>query len=590
MSVITRMRRWSKFLFILVAVVFVLGFLLGELWQILGRRGSENMLAKGIVGKVGKKNITLQEYQNTFDYLAAKHKVENNVQELSKQDMERISQQTWQYVTEQKNWADILKRNKITVTDPELIEIIKANPPQDLRMREDFMTNGEFDYQKYQEYIFAPENRLRLTLYAYELSVGLPREKFRLDVVNSYRVTSNEINDAKIKENTALKVSYLLITSKVLQEQYKPSEAEIKSYYEKNKKKYEQDKRYRVRYVFFPLTITKRDSLEVERLMQDIYQYTRNEEFTNLIREFSDFPTDTIARWFKIKEMDIPTQNALAELKNDSITPPFLTSFWQIIKVDKKIKDSVLVRKIIKRIEVSRETEYALRDSIDNFLNQAHSIDFDTLCQSYGLALRELPPWTKERINFPSLYNQSPLKEFILKSKPKAISPAYKGRGGYFVFQLMAVEPKQIQPLEQVKSSIEWQIRRDKEKDLVKAYAEQIMDKVRQGISLEEIAQTDSLIEFHTEEFNSFRECRNRKGSQFAGTAYALNPGEIFGVLATEIGSFIVRCDERRENQVFDELIFQENRKTEVGNRIFQHVIKQPEIVDYRSADFFQYY
>ncbi|MCX8015357.1 MAG: SurA N-terminal domain-containing protein, partial [candidate division WOR-3 bacterium] len=241
MSIITRMRRWSKFLFILVAVVFVLGFLLRELWQILGHRGSENMLAKGIVGKVGKKNITLQEYQNTFDYLSAKHKVENNVQELTKQDIERISQQTWQYLTEQKNWADILKRNNIKITDQEIIEIIKANPPQDLRMREEFMTNGEFDYQKYQEYIFAPENRLRLSLYAYELSVGLPREKFRLDVINSYRPTTNEINDAMMKENTALKVSYLFITSKVLREPYKPTEAEIKSYYEKHKDKYQQD-------------------------------------------------------------------------------------------------------------------------------------------------------------------------------------------------------------------------------------------------------------------------------------------------------------------------------------------------------------
>lgn len=588
MSIITRMRRWSKFFLIIVAVAFIGGFLMNELWQILGRRRGHNMLEKGIIGKVGNKNITLQEYSNALDYFTVKFKTENKVRELSNQDEERIKQETWQYITQSKIWQDILKKSKIKITDPELIEIIKANPPQQLRTLPELMTNGEFDLEKYQQYMFAEENRLQLSLYARELVDGLPREKFRIDVMNSYRVTTNEINDVKSKDNTAIKLTYLYFSPKVLATRYTPTEDELKAYYNENKKKYVEEKRYKVRYIFFPLTITSRDSLEVERLISEIYQYAKNENFTTLIREFSDTPNDTQARWIKIKDLDEFSRNAINLTKDDSITEPFLAfSNWQIIKIDKRTKDSLLYRKLIKTIQITRETESVLTDSIDNFVTQARSTEFDTLCLKYGIFPREMPPMNKERLNFPSLYNQSQFKDFVLAAKPKQISNSFKGRGGYYIFQLTGVEDKKIQPFEQVKSNIEWQIRKDKEKELIKNYAETAMEKVRNRIPLEQIAQTDSLIELHNESYGSFRECRNRKGSEFAGTAYALNPNETYGLLATDLGSFIIRCDEKTQNPDFDELIYQENRKTEVGNRIFQNALKQPEITDYRDANFF---
>jgi parvulin-like peptidyl-prolyl isomerase len=588
MPTLTKIRRWSKFLLIIVAVAFIAGFLLGELWQIIGRRGGQNMLQKGIVGKVGDKNITVQEYNNAIDYFTVKFKTENKVLDLSKQDQERIKQQTWQYLTEEKTWQDVLKKSQIKITDTELIEIIKANPPQSLRTREDLMTDGEIDLEKYQNYIFAEENRLELSLYARELIDGLPREKFRIDVISAYRVTNNEINDAAYKNNTGIKLTYLFFGPKIMPAPYQPSEDEIKTYYEQNKDKYLQEQRYRVRYIYFPLTVTSRDSLEVERQVNEIYQYAKNEDFVTLIQEFSDTPTDTSARWYKIKDLDEYTRNAVNNLADDSITPPFLTfNNWQIIIVEQRARDSLLLRRLSKTIEITRETEYALTDSINNFLSRLQSIDFDTLSLEYGLYPREMPPWTKERISFPSLYNQSELRDFVLHSKAKSISSPIKGRGGYYVFQLSAVEPKQLQPLEQAKSSIEWQIRREKEKELISGYAEVVMQKVRNQTPLEQIVLDDTLIELHIEEYNNFAECRNRKGSQFAGTAYALNPGETYGVLVTDIGSFIIRCDDKIENQVFDEMMYQENRKTEVGNRIFQHATKQPDIIDYRNADFF---
>lgn len=589
MSAISSMRRWSKWIFIIVAVVFIGGFLLNEAWQSLGQKSGTKMLDKGIVGQVGKKKITIQEYRNTIEYFTVKYQTENKVRNLSPQDLENITQQTWQYLTQEKTWADVIKKSKIKVTDAEIIEIIKANPPQDLRGQKEFQTaDGNFDYEKYQNYIFAPENRLNLILYARDLADGLPKEKFRLDVINSYRVTQGEIKDASAKENTTMKLTYLYFGPKVLQNRDTITLAEIQAYYNKHKDKYEQKTRYRVKYVLFPLMIGQRDSLDAQRQIEDAYALTKTDDFGILIRDFSDTPSDSIASWVKIKDLDSITKSALRNLKNDSITPPFLTfSGWQIIKVDKQTKDSLLIRKIIKTIRLTRETEAAMRDSITDFLSRAQSVDFDTLCQTYGLFSRELPPMTKDRISFPAIYNSYQLKEFVLSAKPKNISQPLKGRSGYYLFQMVAIEPSKMQPLEQVKSTIEWTIRREKEKDLIKNYAETFMDKVRMRLPLESIARIDPLIEIQTEEFTSFKECRNRKGSEFAGAAFALNPNETYGVLATDMGSFIIRCDEKISNQKLTPETYVEQRRNEIGNRIFQDAVKQPDIIDYRDSNYF---
>jgi parvulin-like peptidyl-prolyl isomerase len=588
MSIITRMRRFGKSVFVIVAIVFIGGFLLNELWQLLGRQSGHKMLDKGVVGMVGKKKITVQEYRNTIDFYTVKFQTENDRRDLSPQEQENVTQQTWQYLTQEKTWSDVYKKNNIKITDAEIIEIMKANPPQELQNRPDLMTDGKFDNQKYQQYMFAPENRLYLTLYARDLADGLPKEKFRLDVVNSYRVTNGEINDATAQENTSIKLTYLYFGPKALQNRDTTSLAEIQAYYKKHEDKYQQKISYRTRYVFFPMTITSRDSSDAQRQIEDAYEQSKTDEFSLIIRDFSDAPNDSIASWVKTKDLDSLTRSAIRSLKNDSITPPFLTyAGWQVIKIDKQAKDSVLIRKVTKAIQLTRETESALKDSISNFISRGQNTNFDSLCQEYGAFARELPPMTKERVNFSAIYNPNELKEFYLSAKPNAISQPLKGRSGYYVFQLIAVEPAKLQPLDQVKSSIDWTIRRDKEKDLIKNYAETYLDKIRSHVPLESIARMDTMIEIHTEDFSSLKDCRNRKGSEFAGAAYALNAGETYGVLATDIGSFVIRCDNKQVNQVLTPDAYKEQRRNEVGNQVFQEAVKQPEITDYRDENYF---
>jgi parvulin-like peptidyl-prolyl isomerase len=79
-------------------------------------------------------------------------------------------------------------------------------------------------------------------------------------------------------------------------------------------------------------------------------------------------------------------------------------------------------------------------------------------------------------------------------------------------------------------------------------------------------------------------DCRSRKGPEFAGAVAALNPGEMYGVVETDWGAFIIRCDERTSTGTLAASGYADQRRQQVGQDLMQEELKAPEIKDYRDA------
>lgn len=582
------MRKRVKIIMFIVAVSFVAGFLLSEVWQMLRfrTRGSHGYWEKGIYGKVGKKIITGTEYQNVLDYLTYKFLKEKKVRDLSEQDRENLHNQAWQYLINEKLWADVLKQEKIKVTDVEIYEIMKANPPPELQENPDLMTDGKFDQEKYLQVLNNPQNRAYFMVYARELVDMLPKEKLRIDLTAMYRVTSGEIQDILARENTKIKTTYLYFSPKVVKEQYNPTEKEIKEYYEKHKKEYEIPEMRRLKYVFFPRQITNEDSLDAQRQIEDIYHSIKPEEdFALLIRDFSDSPFETTATWFAKNNFDSITKKVIDSLQPGMISKPFLSNEgWQIINLADKKKDSVKLRRILVKIKLTSTTTAAVLDSANKFWERARNEDFDTLCLEFKLVPRETRVIKGRPLNFPGLYTVSQLEDFALRAQPKDLSELMRGQNGYYIFQLISIEQANYQPLDRIKTMIEWRVRRDKDKERIKALADTIYQKLLAGKTFADIIKEDTTIELQQDSFLSYTQAKGAKGAEFAGALYALKPKETSGVVTTEWGSFIIHCDERLETNNTNAEDLRTQQQQAVLNRIFTEIFKTPEIYDYRNV------
>jgi parvulin-like peptidyl-prolyl isomerase len=589
---LSKLRKQVKAIMIIVAISFVAGFLLNEVWQMLRfrTRGTVGYWEKGIFGKVGKKTITRDEYMAALDYFTYKLLKEKRVRELSEVERENLHNQVWQYLVNEKVWSDVLKQEKIKVTDVEINEIIKNNPPPELRDHPELMTeDGTFDQEKYMNVMANPENRAYFMIYARELVDMLPKEKLRIDINNVYRVTSGEIQDHLALENTAVKASYLYFSPRVVKEQYNPTDDEIKEYYEKNLKEYEVPEMRRLKYVFFPLQITAEDSLDAQRQIEDAYSMiTPEEDFSLLIMDFSDKPEDTAANWFEKKGLDARTQSITDSLKPGDISKPFLSDEgWQILNLVEKKKDSVNLKRIVINIKMTSSTTAAVQDSMTKFLERAQHENFDTLAQEFGLAPRETRVTKGRPVSFPNLYTASQLQDFALKAISQEISEPMRGRSGYYIFRIEGIEEATYQPIDRVKQMIEWTIRREKEKDKIKLIADEAFKKIFAGKSFADIVKEDTLVELHYDSFVSFTRCKSAKGPEFAGALYALKPKETSGVITTDWGSFIIHCEAQKDtNNVTDE-DFLSKRQEALINRVFSDLIKIPEVSDYRNPYFY---
>ena len=146
------MRKRVRVVMFIVAAAFLAGFLMSELWRMIGARGSRRGRTQdthGYVAQVGNHNVTNEEYRGVVSYITDKYKSDNKLRDLSNEDYQAVEQQAWEYLTTELTWAKVLKAERIGVSNDEIMEIVKSNPPEELRNKPELMTDGKFDPQKY---------------------------------------------------------------------------------------------------------------------------------------------------------------------------------------------------------------------------------------------------------------------------------------------------------------------------------------------------------------------------------------------------------------------------------------------------------
>jgi peptidyl-prolyl cis-trans isomerase D len=589
------MRKRTRVVMLVVAVAFIVGFLLvpnlGQIWRALtGRGGRETQDTHGYIGQVGKHNITPEEYRGAVSYMTDKYKSDNRLRDLSNEDYLAVEQQAWKFLLSELTWARVLKAGNVRVTQDEVMEIIKSNPPEELRSKPELMTDGKFDQEKYFKIINAPENRAYFAKYFRELLEMLPKEKFRIDVVNAYRVTNRETEDALGAANTKWKATSLYFGPKVLKEKVEPSEAEVRAWYDAHKEDFRTKETRQLRYVFVPLAVTREDSAGAKETVDRAYnQLLKGETFNLTMLDYSDLEGETLSIMIPRSQLDKPTDSAVGRLKPDAFSPPFLTGYgWQIALLDSARRDSVAFRRILVRVKMGTEALATVRDSVRSFVEKSAAGRFDSAAVQFGLPVTLARPMVaggQDNLAYLKLESQAQLVEWAKTAKPGRIfDRPQRGAQGYYVFELAEVKPAGVQEFEKAKMAAGWRARQDKEKQVWLAKAKEALEAIKAGKSLEQYAQENPGVELQPEEFSGLLDCRRKKGPEFAGAVAALNSGEKYGVIEMSWGAFIVRCDERTPTTTLEPATYAEQRKQQFAQELMQKMLMQPEVKDYRDA------
>ena len=135
-----------------IAVVFAVILLVWLLGEVSGLGDSMGASGARTVGKINGQTIDTRTYEARVRQVTDQQQRANPTA-LTLEDQEQIRNQVWEEFLATSILESQYRKHGLTVTQDEVAEAVKNNPPNDLQQAPEFQTDGKFDMGKYQRWL-----------------------------------------------------------------------------------------------------------------------------------------------------------------------------------------------------------------------------------------------------------------------------------------------------------------------------------------------------------------------------------------------------------------------------------------------------
>ena len=147
---LSQFRKYTKAFIWVVVVAFV-----GTIIFAWGMDITRSKTQKNIVGTIDGDDIEYRIYQPYLERLFQEQQAQGQA-ELSISQISQMRVQAWNNLVADYLMGREMAQRNIQVSDQEFYQFLKFQPPQELRQSEAFLTEGQFDYQKYLQALANP--------------------------------------------------------------------------------------------------------------------------------------------------------------------------------------------------------------------------------------------------------------------------------------------------------------------------------------------------------------------------------------------------------------------------------------------------
>lgn len=272
-----RMGTWVV-VFVFVAIsAFVLNDLLGNSSVLLGRN---------TVAEIGGTTISLSEFQDAIKEMESNYVLNLN-REPGEREMITLRQQAWDRLVAKYTIEKEYNKVGITVTTEEVVDMISGNNvDQNIQSAFQNPTTGEFDRSRLAAYVqqingspptdpqqraMWEEQRYRWESFQRDLAPGRERIKYENLLIRTNYITSAEGQREYHVQTDVGEVKYLYVPYfSISDTAINVTDADLNSYYNKNKEHYKTEPTKDISYIRFPVTPSAADSAAVREDMQTL--------------------------------------------------------------------------------------------------------------------------------------------------------------------------------------------------------------------------------------------------------------------------------------------------------------------------------
>jgi parvulin-like peptidyl-prolyl isomerase len=551
------MRSAAKYIWIIMFVAFVGGFLLAETSGLLGRSA---VTTSSIVAKVNGDEIPYLTWANSAAALAQQEEQQRG-HALTLDERRQIDEQAFnQLVTERLLQQEYEKRG-IRVTDAEIIEAAKYQPPPQFRQAPELQTEGQFDPAKYQRFLASPAAKQQGLLAQLEgfYRTEIPKDKLFTQVSADVYVSDTRLWQIWRDTHDTASVTFVTFRPQVTKEARAAiTDAELQKYYDAHRKDFERQGLATLSIVAISRRPTPADSLATRAKIQAIRdEIVKGAKFEDVAKRESDdtvsgkdgglLPRGVKGRFVKAFD-DVAYKLAVGELSQ-----PVATQYgFHLIKVDAKKGDTLTARHILKLIKQSDSAATATDKRADSLAKIAAGADVPAKFDSAAKALRLLVSRITVREGEPANY--------VGRQVPSVSAWAFGGvrvgessdlfddEQGYYLVRVDSLMSGGVQPLAAVKDDVREALAREKALDALMPKAKAFADAATPA-TFDATAKAQSLV---VEKATPFTRASNVGGlggvSEAVGAAFGVPVGSITAPVRTDAAVYVLRIDRRIES------------------------------------------
>lgn len=550
------MRASAKYIWIFIVIAFIGVFLFTESSGLLGRAP---VTPTTDVAKVNGEDILVTQWQALSQQLE-QQRTQATGQSVSLDERQQIEDRAFNQLVDEALMRQELRRRDITVTDDELANEAKYDPPPQLLQDPELQTNGQFDLAKYQRFLASPTAKQSGLLYQLEQYYRgvIPQQKLYEQLTVGIWPSDALLWLTYRDAHDSAQVSYaaLIPTDQQIAAQ-KVSDDEVRAYYDAHKKDMDRPGHAVVTVTTIRRTVTAADSAAVRAhavALRD--RILKGEKFEDIAKNESADSASAVNGGDlgrQPAERFVPQfSDAAKALKPGEISQPVLTPFgYHLIRLDARNGDTLALHHILLRIaqsdsEADRTDRVA--DSLSKFAANAETpARFDSAVKTLGLTATRTEviqgqPLTVNGQEIPSVSAWA-----FGGAKPGETSDLYDDDNGYYLARLESVTQGGVPSLDAAKNDIRTLLARQKA-------VQALMDPARKlataaaGSSLEQAGQILNTPIVKSPMFTRLTGIPGRAGvEQVVGAAFALPVGQVSMPILTDVGVFVVRVDRRTE-------------------------------------------
>jgi peptidyl-prolyl cis-trans isomerase D len=518
------------------------------------------------VAKVGDQTVTLGEVRQQLAQIEQRNQVPKPLESL-------YARQILNQLVFEKELEYEAKRLGITVSDQERADRIKQYVPG-------AFVNGTFVGMD--RYAAEVQARFQLTVSVFEelIRQGLLEEKFRKRVTDGISVGPGELQDEFRYKNEKIKLSYAVIKPEELAAKITPTDAEIRTAYEKNRSRYQVPEKRVVRYglldtnqmrrnvqvsddqlkvqyqnsiqqyqvpnrvhaehILF-MTVGKTDAEvdEIKKTAEDVLkQAKKGGKFEDLAKKYSEDPGSKEKGgdlgWITQGQTVPEFEKTAFGLDKGQISDLVKTQYgFHIIKVlDKETARTKTFDEVKESLRAPMQLQQADQQAADaadrlaKAIRQSNKVSLDDLAKQYQLTVSQTRPISPTDPVL-ELGNSKEVKDAIFRLRQNELSLPIRTDRGYVVLSVQQITPAHQGSLEEVHEQVVNDLKQEEANKLAKTKADDLAKRAKAGEKFESAAKTLGL-EAKTSELISRNDSISGAASgKQLGEAFQMKPGDV---------------------------------------------------------------